>query len=140
MKIEKNAFSKKTMYVPIKSTFGGRKPVKISGITSIKFENYNLDEVKKRIEEKTGKPADWFDTNSGDKQPQNMVLFNGTQRITIDKGTAFRDDVNNTLQKCMITEGGKTFYNISGFSHDGTVSEFIPGVVSASVETEDDDE
>ena len=115
------------VYKPLKNVYGSEKrPFNITGITKIKFEEYSLTEQKAGIEKYTGKQYPDFVTDSKGLTPTNIVLISDSMRVVVDFGKLLRDDVNNTISKCLIEdkETGKKFYQITDVAYDGNVCEF----------------
>ncbi len=144
MKENQVQFKVSNVYRPLRNVYGSEKrPFSISGITKIKFEKYDLSAQKKSIEDYIGKPLPDFNTDSKGLTPTNVIFISPSMRVVVDFGKLLRDDVNNTIAQCIVTDPTtkKKFYQIDSVSYDGNVCEFSYSGetdVETDVETDDD--
>ena len=130
------------VYKPLKNVYGSEKrPFSITGITKVSFEKYDLNEQKKSIETYLGRPLPDFNTDSKGQTPLNVVFTSPTMRVVVDFGKLLRDDVNNTIAQCMVTDTktGKKFYQIDSVSYDGNICVFSNNSSETDVEEDQED-
>ena len=131
------------VYKPLKNVYGSEKrPFSITGITKVSFEKYDLNEQKKSIETYLGRPLPDFNTDSKGQTPLNVVFTSPTMRVVVDFGKLLRDDINNTIKQCIVTDPttGKKFYQIDGVSYDGNICTFSNSSTDVGVEEEAEEE